>query len=71
MRKAPISLQDLRRSLYVKAKVDLATAIYENQAVAPMADETAAYLDHVQHQLAGVEKLEGTSPFTLETCVRA
>ena len=43
------------------ADESLATAIYENQAVAPMADETAAYLDHVHHQLAGIESLEGTA----------
>jgi gallate dioxygenase len=49
----------------------LATAIYKNQAVRPMADETAAYLNHVHHQLTGVERLEGTYPFTLETSVRA
>jgi gallate dioxygenase len=49
----------------------LATAIYENQAVAPMADETAAYLGHVHHQLAGIETHSRQYPFTLETSVRA
>jgi gallate dioxygenase len=47
----------------------IATAIYENEA-AP-AEPDPAYLAHIRHQLAGVERLEGTYPFTLERSVKA
>jgi gallate dioxygenase len=36
-----------------------------------MAETTASYQRHVGHQLAGVEQLEGTYPFTLQRSVKA
>jgi gallate dioxygenase len=65
------NVRKVHQSYYLPSMTGLATAIYENQAVTPMADESAAYRAHVQHQLAGVEKLEGTYPFTLATSVKA
>jgi gallate dioxygenase len=65
------SVRKVHQSYYLPSMTGLATAIYENQAVTPMADGYAAYRAHVQHQLAGVEKLEGTYPFTLATSVKA
>jgi len=65
------NVKKVHQSYYLPSMTGLATAIYENQAVAPMADETEAYRAHVRHQLAGVEKLEGTYPFTLSTSVKA
>jgi gallate dioxygenase len=49
----------------------IATAIYENEAVATMADVDADYRRHVGHQLAGAGALEGTYPFTLARSVKA
>jgi gallate dioxygenase len=48
----------------------IATAIYENDgpAVAPAADRT--YLEHINHQLAGAERIEGSYPFTLARSVK-
>ena len=65
------NIKKIHQSYYLPTMTGLATAIYENQAVTPMADETTAYLDHVHHQLAGIGKLEGTYPFDLKTSVKA
>ena len=65
------NIRKIHQSYYLPTMTGLATAIYENQAIAPMADETAAYLNHVHHQLAGIEQLEGTYPFTLARSVKA
>ena len=65
------NIKKVHQTYYLLTMNGLATAIYETQAAAPTADETEAYLNHVHHQLAGVERLEGTYPFTLETSVRA
>src|SRR5258708_13131737 len=48
----------------------LATAIYENEAAQPSAAEIEAHRIHMGHQLAGIEKLEGTYPYTLERSVK-
>jgi gallate dioxygenase len=47
----------------------IATAIYEDQEPTPTPDPE--YLAHIHAQLAGIEKLEGTYPFTLERSVKA
>jgi gallate dioxygenase len=49
----------------------LATLVFENEAAEPRPETTREYLDHIRRQFAGVEKLEGTYPFTIETSVRA
>jgi gallate dioxygenase len=46
----------------------IATAIYENEAAPAPPD--LAYLAHINHQLAGIERLEGTYPFTLARSVK-
>jgi gallate dioxygenase len=56
-------------SYYLPSMTGIATAIYEDQGPAPGPD--AAYLDHINHQLAGIERLEGTYPFTLARSVKS
>lgn len=65
------NIRKIHQSYYLPTMTGLATAIYENEAIEPMAETSAAYLEHMRHQLAGVEKLEGTYPFTLKTAVKA
>jgi gallate dioxygenase len=65
------NVRKVHQSYYLPTMTGLATAIYENESIEPMADTTSAYAQHVQRQLAGVEKLEGTYPFTLATSVKA
>jgi gallate dioxygenase len=65
------NVKKVHQSYYLPTMTGLATAIFENNATEPTADDLAAYREHVGHQLAGVEKLEGTYPFNLERSVRA
>ena len=65
------NIKKIHQTYYLPTMTGLATAIYENQDVAPLANETEAYLKHMRHQLAGIEQLEGTYPFDLKTSVRA
>ena len=44
--------------------------IYENEATDARPEATETYMEHVNHEFAGVEKLEGTYPFTLARSVK-
>lgn len=63
------NIRKLHQSYYLPSMTGIATAIYENEAEAP-AKPDPAYLAHINHQLAGVEKLPGTYPFTLARSVK-
>jgi gallate dioxygenase len=56
------------QSYYLPSMTGIATAIYEDQGPPPSADP--AYLAHINHQLAGIERLDGTYPFTLARSVK-
>jgi gallate dioxygenase len=49
----------------------IATAIYENQAANPAPRQADEYRRHAAHQLAGVDSIEGTYPFTLRASVKS
>jgi gallate dioxygenase len=61
-------LRKLHQSYYLPSMTGIATAIYEDDA-AP-APAPAEYLAHINRQLAGIEKLPGTYPFTLDRSVK-
>jgi gallate dioxygenase len=64
------TIRTLHRSYYLPSMTGIATAIYENEPPdEPKPD--AAYLEHVRHQLAGTELIEGSYPFTLARSVKA
>jgi len=65
------NVKKVHQSYYLPTMTGLATAIYENEAIEPMADTTRDYRSHMQHQLDGIEQLAGTYPFTLKTSVKA
>jgi gallate dioxygenase len=46
-------------------------ALYGDLGPEPAADELAAHRKHMQLQTEGMEKLEGSYPFTVEVSVRA
>ena len=48
----------------------LATAVYEDDGPVTSTDPKK-FREHMQHEFAGAEKLEGTYPFTLELSVKA
>lgn len=65
------NVRKTHQSYYLPSMTGIATAIYENLASPPVAGEVARHRRHMDQQLAGVESLEGSYPFTLETSVRA
>jgi len=64
-------VKKLHQSYYLPSMTALATAIYEDQGDAPEPASVQAYREHMQHETAGAEKLEGTYPYTLERSVKA
>src|SRR5688500_12546967 len=56
------------QAYYLPSMTGIATAIYEDLGDPAAPDD--AYLSHVAHQLAGVEDLPGTYPFTLARSVK-
>lgn len=64
----------LHRDYYLPSMTGIAVALYENHAAddpAMLAARAQRQREHIGHQLRGIEALEGTYPFTLETSVRA
>jgi gallate dioxygenase len=58
------------QTYYLPSMTGIATAIYENDAIATEVDTAAAHRARMARQLAGAEKLEGTYPFTLARSVK-
>ncbi len=64
------NIKCLHRSYYLPSMTGIAAAVYENEAIEPMADIDSEFRRHVGHQLAGAEELPGTYPFTLARSVK-
>lgn len=64
------SVKKLHQAYYLPSMTGIATAIYENQASAPVAFEIKRHLAHMNRQLAGTEALTGSYPYTLERSAR-
>jgi gallate dioxygenase len=63
-------VRKLHQSYYLPSMTGIATTIYEDDdPVPPLPD--ASYIAHIGRQLAGIETLDGTYPFTLERSVKA
>jgi gallate dioxygenase len=60
----------VHQSYYLPSMTGIATAIYEDAETTAVADP-ATYAAHIGHQLAGIETIEGTYPFTLARSVKA
>jgi gallate dioxygenase len=63
-------VKKLHQSYYLPSMTALATAIYEDEGPTADHDFLEAYREHMRFQTAGVEKLEGTYPFTLQRSVK-
>ena len=59
----------LHQSYYLPSMTAIATAIYE--PVGETEKPGKAYNEHITHQLAGIEKLNGTYPYTLDRSLKA
>ncbi len=64
------NIKCLHRSYTLPSMTGIATAIYENEAIEPMAEIQEEHRRHIGHQLAGAEALTGTYPFTLARSVK-
>jgi gallate dioxygenase len=62
-------IRKLHQSYYLPSMTGIAAAIYEDDAAPAPADPE--YLTHINRQLAGIETLSGTYPFTLARSVKA
>ncbi len=60
----------IHQTYYLPSMAGIATAIYENAGEPPADAEAARHREHVGRQLAGIEALSGTYPFTLERSVK-
>lgn len=60
------TVKQLHYDYYLPSMTGIATLLLENQARPVPAELNARHLQHMGRQLAGIEKLEGTYPFTLE-----
>jgi gallate dioxygenase len=62
-------IRKLHQSYYLPSMTGIATAVYENEASPPVVPDPV-YAAHMRRQLAGIEKLEGSYPFTLARSVK-
>ncbi|MCK2043103.1 gallate dioxygenase [Chromohalobacter sp. TMW 2.2308] len=60
------TVTERHQDYYLPSMTGIATLILENQAQPNPIDLSERYRQHSRHQLAGIEALEGTYPFTLE-----
>jgi len=64
------NIKCLHRSYYLPSMTGIACAVYENEAIEPLADINGDHQRHIGHQLASAEQLTGTYPFTLARSVK-
>ena len=60
------TVRKVHQSYYLPSMTGLATAIYEHDPEPISERERQAHRDHMSHELAGVERLAGSYPYTLE-----
>ena len=60
------TVNKLHQDYYLPSMTGIATLLLENLAQPVSAEVNARHLQHMGRQVAGIEKLEGTYPFTLE-----
>jgi gallate dioxygenase len=64
-------VKKLHQAYYLPSMTPIATLIFENDSTEPSDESVAAYRQRIGHELAGIEQLEGTYPFTLDRSVKA
>jgi gallate dioxygenase len=63
-------VKKIHQTYYLPSMAGLATVIYENLATEISSSEAETQINQINHQLAGIEQLQGTYPFTLEKSVK-
>ena len=64
-------VKKLHQAYYLPSMTPIATVIYENDSEDPVDESVADYRTRIGTQWAGIEKLPGTYPFTLDRSVKA
>ncbi len=64
-------VKKLHQTYYLPSMTPIATMILENDSADPPSETVEAYRERVGHELAGIERLEGSYPFTLDRSVKA
>ena len=64
-------VRKLHQAYYLPSMTPIATVIYENDSNDPVDESVADYRARIGRQWAGIEKLPGTYPFTLDRSVKA
>jgi gallate dioxygenase len=67
----PASVVRRHRSYTLPSMTAIATLVLEGHGEAPSAETLARHREHIARELRGVERLEGTYPFTLERSVKS
>ena len=65
------TVKKLHQAYYLPSMTPIATLIYENDSDDPVEESLADYRTRIGSQWAGIEKLPGTYPFTLDRSVKA
>jgi gallate dioxygenase len=63
-------VKKLHQAYYLPSMTPIATIIFENDSDDPRDESPEAYRTRINKQWAGIEKLEGTYPFTLDRSVK-
>jgi gallate dioxygenase len=64
-------VKKLHQSYYLPSMTAIATVIYEDDSADPVEEPVADYRARIGREWAGIEKLAGTYPFTLDRSVKA
>jgi gallate dioxygenase len=66
-----VKVKKLHQAYYLPSMTPIATVIYENASDETSDESVADYRERIERQWAGLEKLPGTYPFTLDRSVKA
>jgi gallate dioxygenase len=64
-------VKKLHQAYYLPSMTPIATVIYENDSQDPVAESVGDYRARIGKEWAGIEKLPGTYPFTLDRSVKS
>jgi len=64
-------VRKLHQTYYLPSMTPISTVIYENASSEPADEPVTKYRERIGREWAGIEKLEGTYPFTLDRSVKA
>lgn len=64
-------VEKMHQTYYLPSMTPIASLIFEERSNEKSAESDAAFLERINHQMKGIEEIEGTYPFTLERSVKA